>query len=49
MLILVLFVVCIIFAFVQFIAGDTGHALEVIALISAIALFFLSRIKDKIK
>ena len=49
MLILVWFVVCIIFAFVQFIAGDTGHALEVFALISAIALFFLSRIKDKIK
>ena len=48
-LILVWFVVCIIFAFVQFIAGDTGHALEVFALISAIALFFLSRIKDKIK
>tara|TARA_B100001029_G_scaffold176681_1_gene180033 strand:+ start:888 stop:1037 length:150 start_codon:yes stop_codon:yes gene_type:complete len=49
MLILVWFIVCIIFAFVQFAAGDTGHALEVFALISAIALFFLSRIKGKIK
>ena len=49
MLIFVWFIVCIIFAFVQFIAGDTGHALEVFALISAIALFFVSRIKDKIK
>ena len=49
MLILVWFIVCIIFAFVQFIAGDTGHALEVFALISAITLFFVSKIKDKIK
>ena len=40
MLILVWFVVCIIFAFVQFIAGGTGHGLEVFALLSAIALFF---------
>tara|TARA_Y200000002_G_scaffold192952_1_gene159310 strand:- start:39 stop:188 length:150 start_codon:yes stop_codon:yes gene_type:complete len=49
MLIFVWFIVCIIFAFVQFIAGDTGHALEVFALISAITLFFVSKIKDKIK
>ena len=49
MLIFVWFIVCIIFAFVQFIAGDTGHALEVFALITAIALFFVGRIKGKIK
>ena len=49
MLILIWFVVCMIFAFVQFVAGDTGHALEVFAFISAIALFCISRIKGKIK
>ena len=49
MLILIWFVVCIIFAFVQLIAGDTGHSLEVFAFVSAIALFFINKIKDKIK
>jgi len=49
MLILVWFVVCIIFYFVQFILGDSGHALEVFAVLSAIAIFLISKIKYKIK
>ena len=49
MLILVWFVVCIIFAFVQLILGDSGHALELFALLTAIALFLISKIKYKIK
>ena len=44
MLILVWFIVCIIFAFVQLILGDSGHALELFALLSAIALFLISKI-----
>ena len=48
MLILVWFIVCIIFAFVQLILGDSGHALELFALLSAIALFLISKIKYKI-
>ena len=49
MLVLAWFVVCIIFAFVQFILGDSGHALELFAIMSAIALFIISKIKHKIK
>jgi|TARA_Y100000590_G_scaffold290359_1_gene326831 membrane protein implicated in regulation of membrane protease activity len=49
MLILVWFVVCIIFAFVQLILGDSGHALELFALLSAIALFLISRFTKKTK
>jgi len=49
MLILVWFIVCIIFAFVHLILGDSGHALEVFALLSAIALFLINKIKSKIK
>ena len=49
MLVLTWFVVCIIFAFVQFILGDSGHALELFAIMSAIALFIISKIKHKIK
>tara|TARA_B100000131_G_C17632476_1_gene416498 strand:- start:40 stop:198 length:159 start_codon:yes stop_codon:yes gene_type:complete len=49
MLVLIWFVVCIIFAFVQLILGSSGHALEVFALLSGIALFIINKIKDKIK
>ena len=48
MLILVWFVVCIIFYIVQMTLGDSGHALEVFALVSAIAIFSISKIKHKI-
>ena len=47
MLILVWFIVCIIFAFVQLILGDSGHALEVFALLSAIALLLISKFAKK--
>ncbi len=49
MLILVWFVVCIIFYFVQLLLGNSGHALEVFAVLSALAIFLISRIKYKIK
>tara|TARA_X000000368_G_scaffold371040_1_gene320609 strand:- start:342 stop:491 length:150 start_codon:yes stop_codon:yes gene_type:complete len=49
MLILVWFVVCIIFYFVQFILGNSGHALEVFAVLSAIAIFLINKIRHKIK
>ena len=49
MLILVWFAVCIIFYFVQQILGNSGHALEVFAVLSAIAIFLISKIRYKIK
>ena len=50
MLMLVWFVVCIIFIFVQLILEGSGLALEVFALLTAIALFLINRIsKKKIK
>ena len=49
MLILVWFVVCIIFYFVQLLLGDSGHALEVFAVLSAIVIFLISKIRVKIK
>ena len=48
MLILVWFVICIIFYFVQLILGNSGHALEVFAVLSAIAIFLINKIKHKI-
>ncbi len=48
MLILIWFVVCIIFYIIQMILGDSGHALEVFALVSAMAIFLISKIKHKI-
>ena len=48
MLIIVWFVVCIIFYFVQFFLGNSGHALEVFALFSGIAIFLISKIKHKV-
>ncbi len=49
MLILVWFVVCFIFAFVHYILGDSGHSLELFALLSAIALFLLNKLTSKKK
>ena len=49
MLILVWFIVCIIFYLVQLLLGNSGHALEVFAVLSAIAIFLISKIKHKIK
>tara|TARA_Y100001970_G_scaffold256381_1_gene334064 strand:+ start:666 stop:824 length:159 start_codon:yes stop_codon:yes gene_type:complete len=49
MLILVWFIVCIIFAFVQYILGDSGHSLELFALLTAVALFFLNKLANKNK
>ena len=50
MLILVWFVVCIIFIFVQLILEGSGHALEVFGILTLIALFLINRLgKKKIK
>ena len=49
MLILIWFIVCIIFAFVQYILGDSGHALELFALLTAISLFLLNKLTNKNK
>ena len=48
-MILIWFIVCIIFAFVQLILGGSGHALEVFAVLTAIALFLINKLKGKIK
>tara|TARA_B100000941_G_C28002785_1_gene301397 strand:+ start:349 stop:507 length:159 start_codon:yes stop_codon:yes gene_type:complete len=49
MLILVWFSVCIIFAFVNKFLPDSGHALELFALLSAIVLFLIHKLKNKIR
>ena len=49
MLVLIWFSVCIIFAFVQFILGDSGHSLELFALLTAILLFAINKLKNKVK
>ena len=49
MLVLSWFALCILFYIIQITLGDSGHALEVFAIASAIILFFISRIKSKIK
>ena len=49
MFILIWFIVCIIFAFVQFILGNSGHALEVFAVLTGIALFVINKFKNKIR
>ena len=49
MLILVWFVICIIFYFVQLLLGNSGHSLEVFAVLSGIAIFIISKIRHKIK
>ena len=49
MLILIWFVVCIIFYLVQKILGNSGHALELFALLTALALFVIDRLSRKAK
>ncbi len=49
MLILIWFVVCIIFYLVQKILGNSGHALELFALLTALVLFFIDRFSRKTK
>ena len=49
MIILIWLVVCIIFYVVQKILGNSGHALEIFALLTALALFFIDRLSRKAK
>ena len=49
MLILVWFVVCIIFFIVQLILEGSGHALEVFALLTAIALFLINKLGKRFR
>jgi hypothetical protein len=48
MLIFIWFALCAVFALVHTILGDSGHALELFALLSAIVLFLINRFKDKV-
>ena len=47
MLILVWFVVCIIFIFVQLILEGSRHALEVFDVLTAVALFLINKLEKK--
>ena len=49
MIILIWLVVCIIFYVVQKILGNSGHAFELFALLTALALFFIDRLSRKAK
>jgi hypothetical protein len=49
MLILIWFLVCIIFYLVQQMLGSSGHALEVFALLTALALFVIDTLSRKTK
>ena len=49
MVILIWLVVCVIFYLVQNILGDSGHALELFALLTALALFFINKLSRKEK
>tara|TARA_B100000214_G_C23895962_1_gene594083 strand:- start:443 stop:595 length:153 start_codon:yes stop_codon:yes gene_type:complete len=49
MLILIWLVVCIIFYLVQKILGNSGHALELFALLTALALYFIDKLSRKPK
>jgi len=49
MVILIWLVVCAIFYLVQKILGDSGHALELFALLTALALFFINKLSRKEK
>jgi len=48
MLILIWFIACILFAFVHYFLGSSGHALELFALLSAISLFLLNKLANKV-
>ena len=47
MLVFIWFALCIVFAFVNTILGESGHALELFALLSAIVLFLINRFKNR--
>ena len=49
MLVLIWFVVCIIFYLVQIVLSNSGHALEVFALLTALVLFVIDRLSKKVK
>ena len=49
MLVLIWFVVCIIFYLVQIILINSGNALEVFALLTALVLFVIDRLSKKVK
>ena len=49
MLILIWFLVCIIFFIVNMTLGNSGHALEVFALLTGIVLFLINRLSRKRK
>ena len=49
MLILIWIVVCVIFYLVQKVLGNSGHALELFALLTALVLFFIDRLSRKAK
>ena len=49
MLVLIWFLVCIIFYLIQKTLGNSGHALEVFALLTAFVLFFIDRLSKKVK
>ena len=49
MLILIWIVVCVIFYLIQNVLGNSGHALELFALLTALALYFIDRLIRKAK
>ncbi len=49
MIILIWLIVCIIFYVVQKVLGNSGHAFELFALLTALALFFIDRLSRKAK
>ena len=49
MIILIWIAVCVIFYLVQKVLGNSGHALELFALLTALALFFIDRFSRKAK
>lgn len=49
MMILIWFVSCIIFAFVDKFLGNSGHALELFAILSGLALIIINKLKNKIR
>lgn len=48
MLILIWIAICIIFAFVHFFLGNSGHALELFAVLSGICLYLINKIINKV-
>ena len=48
MLIFVWSTLCVVFALVHTLLGDSGYVLELFALLSAIVLFLINRFKNKV-